>query len=175
MEKKSFKIYSSVEGNENYYCGKDIGTLIRMPFSERIALTEKMEFIECGAISMEESEKLVEAACRGNARMISIISPLFWGVNENELLEYYSILSSRISSDVVMLIRSNKKYSNNDISRVMVERIISCCPAVKGLIDDTQDAKRMMELATDRNYILFSENSSVAKISEYLGYDGVIV
>lgn len=172
-----------VEKAATVYLGKDLGTLLRMPFADRLKLTEEMIgkykkqtsiFVECGAASTAQTMTLAETCLRAGADGISVISPLFFGVTEVEQEHYYKNIAMALPDDYPIYLRYTAQLCNHWISREKLQGRMADSPNIAGLIDGSTDAVKMLSLARDREYQLVTDNESVFEVARLLGYDGYI-
>lgn len=162
------------------FFGKDLGDLLRMPFSSRVHLTQEALaagqpiLVECGAVSMDQTLGLIHTAVVGGAAGISVVTPLFFGVTERELGCYYQQIAQALPENLPLYLRCAPQLGNNSISRALLQQLLAQLTNVKGIIDSTTDAVRMLTLARDRDYQLLTDCDAVFDIAVLLGYDGLI-
>lgn len=162
------------------FFGKDLGTLLRMPFESRLHLTaealdaEREIIVECGAVSVEQTMLLIQTAVAGGAAGICVASPPFFGIAERELVSFYQKIAQTVPDGFPLYLRHIPQLGNNSISKAILQKLIQQCPNIVGLIDNTTDAARMLMLSKDRDYHLLTDCDAVFEIAVLLGYDGLI-
>lgn len=102
-------------------------------------------FIHCGAARQEETEALLIHARAAGADGAGIVTPLFLGVNEREMKEYYKRLSSLVPPDFPLYLYNIPQCAGNDLKPETAAEIAVACENVAGIKYSYPDMLRTLE------------------------------
>ena len=133
-------------------------------------------FVQCGSITEKETISMIEYARKAGAAGAGIVTPSFFGLTEDELVDYYKRVSAAAGEDFPIYLYNIPQCSGNDISFRACERIAYGCPNVIGIKYSQSDANRVCDYLSIRNY---NFSVLVGLERQYLGYlalgcDGVV-
>lgn len=90
-------------------------------------------FIQCGAMTTEETAALAKHAVKINADGIGVMSPAFFGMDEEALFGYYSDVIQDLPEDFPVYVYNIPGCTTNDVSPALLHRLMAAFPNVVGI------------------------------------------
>jgi len=136
-----------------YPCGTT-GEMFRLTPDERKKIAETVVenaegkvtvFIQCGAMTQMETIELIKHAEMIGADGAGIITPVFFGCNDRELIEYYAEVTNSVSKEFPVYLYNIPQCASNDLSAEVVQKIAERCPNVVGIKYSFADVNRTVD------------------------------
>lgn len=133
-------------------------------------------FVQCGSVTETETISLIEHAKSAGSDGVGVVTPSFFGLNENEMVDFYCRISQAAGKDFPIYLYNIPQCSGNDISFTACSRIAEQCPNIVGIKYSYNDANRICDYLSIRDYTF---SVLVGLERQYLGYlamgcDGVV-
>lgn len=150
-ELTEFLIQSGV--NCLYPCGTT-GEMILMTNEQRKQVAETVVkkaagrvivYIHVGAAKEEDTIELAKHAHSIGADGVGVVTPMFFGLTERELVEFYVRVSKALPDDFPMYLYNIPQCSTNDISAKAVKEIKERCKNVVGVKYSWADMHRTLD------------------------------
>lgn len=107
-------------------------------------------FIQCGAMTTEETAALAKHAVKIGADGIGIMSPAFFGMDEEALFGYYSDVIKGLPEDFPVYVYNIPGCTTNDVSPTLLHKLMAAFPNVVGIKYSCPDLMRVEDyLNTD--------------------------
>jgi len=135
-----------------YPCGTT-GEMMRLSVDERKKIAETVikavdgkitAYIHCGCMNQEDTITLVQHARDCGADGVGVVTPIFFGLNERELEEYYVTVANSVK-DFPVYLYNIPQCSANDLPVSVVKKIVERCPNVIGLKYSWADINRTID------------------------------
>lgn len=107
-------------------------------------------YIHCGAMRIEEVVALSKHALRIGADGIGIITPSYYRIDDDAIVDYYVSISKQLPMGFPIYVYAIPQLANNDISYECMQKIADRCPNVVGIKYSYPDMKRLMEFMNVR-------------------------
>lgn len=136
-----------------YPCGTT-GEMIHLSGQERREVAETViqtaagrvnVFIHCGAVCQKETEALLEHAYRIGADGAGIVTPMFLGVTDYEMEEYYKRMARIVPDEFPVYLYNIPQCSANDLKVRTVEKLAKECKNIIGIKYSYPDFLRTLE------------------------------
>ena len=136
------------------YPGGTTGEMFRLSPPERKRLAEVVVdeakhrlpvFIHVGAMRLEETLDLARHAHQIGADGIGAVTPSYFGVNDQEMEEYYVSIAKAVPEQFPVYLYNIPQLSANDLTPAVIERILARCSNVIGLKYSFADMARTLE------------------------------
>lgn len=136
-----------------YPCGTT-GEMVHLTENERREIAETVVraadgrarvFIHCGAMRQEETESLLAHAFAAGADGAGIVTPMFLGVDDREMMAYYKRLSSLVPADFPLYLYNIPQCSGNDLNASTVGRLAGECANIIGIKYSFPDMLRTLD------------------------------
>ncbi|MCC2686014.1 MAG: dihydrodipicolinate synthase family protein [Paenibacillaceae bacterium] len=118
------------------------GEMLRLSVEERKAVAETVVqtaagrvvvYIHVGAMNQEDTVELAAHAHKIGADGIGCVTPVFFGLNDREMEEYYIKVAASVPDDFPVYLYNIPQCSANDLKSAVAERIATRCPNVVGI------------------------------------------
>lgn len=168
-----------------YPCGTT-GEMLNMSLDERKTIAERVVkaaagsstdvFIQVGSMTTADTVELAQHAKAIGADGIGVVTPAFFGLNADELVEHFTTVAKSVGGDFPVYLYGIPQCASNDLTAAVVCRIHEACPNVLGIKYSYNDPNRISEFLRIGNYD-FSVLVGLEK--HFLGYlalgcDGVV-
>lgn len=90
-------------------------------------------FIQCGAMTTEETAALAKHAVKIGADGIGVMSPAFFGMDEEALFGYYSDVIRGLPEDFPVYVYNIPGCTTNDVSPALLHRLMAAFSNVVGI------------------------------------------
>jgi len=107
--------------------------------------------VHVGSINIEEVEILAKHAVDKGADAITSITPYYYSVSDQEIIDYYIELSKMVPEHYPVYIYNFPGITNNDVTPEVLSELLSKCSNIKGIKFSSADMIRLQE------YIRFKE------------------
>ena len=99
-------------------------------------------FIQCGAMSTAEAASHARHAVKIGADGIGIMTPAFFGMDDEALFQYYRDIVAPLPEDFPVYIYNIPGCTTNDVSPAMLNRLLGAFPNIKGIKFSKPDLMR---------------------------------
>lgn len=100
-------------------------------------------FIQCGAMTTKETAALANHAVKIGADGIGVMSPAFFGMDEEALFGYYSDVINGLPEDFPVYVYNIPGCTTNDVSPALLQRLMAAFPNVVGIKYSCPDLMRV--------------------------------
>lgn len=158
-----------------YPCGTT-GEMLLMDAGERKQVAETVVkaadgktdvFVQCGAMTTRETLDLVAHARSIGADGVGVVTPAYFGLSEDEMLEHYRAVSRAAGEDFPIYLYNIPQCASNDLTLSLCEKITRDCPNVLGIKYSFNNADRISDYLSLRD---FSFSVLVGLERHYLPY-----
>lgn len=165
-----------------YPCGTT-GEMLRLSLEERMKVAETVVkrangratvFIHCGAMSHDETIKLVQHAEKIGADGAGVVSPQFFGANDREIENYYVEIANSVSKDFPIYLYNIPQCASNDIKTEVASRIKKQCENVVGIKYSYADINRTVDYLNIENFSVLHGCDRVFLSLLVMGCDGTV-
>ena len=151
----------------------------RMQIAETVieaAASKAYVFVQCGSVTEAETITLIKHAKSARSDGIGVVTPSFFGLNEKEMVGFYKRISEVAGDSFPIYLYNIPQCSGNDISFTACSTIAEQCQNVVGIKYSYNDANRVCDYLSIRDY---GFSVLVGLERQYLGYlamgcDGVV-
>lgn len=136
-----------------YPCGTT-GEMYLMSAEERELVAETVVrkaagrvtvFIHVGAMTVDETIRLARHAHKIGADGVGVVTPSYFTVHEQAMVEYYKTVCSSLPQDFPVYVYVIPQLAHNDISAAGMEKIAHACKNVVGVKYSFADMRRINE------------------------------
>lgn len=156
-----------------------------------LTLEERKKILECvvdaaqgrvnvfsmvGANTTRDTVELAQHAEKAGADGIGVVTPYYFKLSEEELVEYFAEVAGNVSVDFPVYLYGIPQLAVNDITPAMAEKIVRRCPNVIGIKYSYPDMPRMLSFmeVNDRSFSVLSGPDDLFYAILASGGDGVI-
>jgi len=100
-------------------------------------------YIHVGAVTQEETINLARHAHKIGADGIGVVTPIYFGINERELEEYFVNVAKSVPDDFPVYLYGIPQCAANDISPAVASNVASRCKNVVGIKYSYPDLLKM--------------------------------
>ena len=131
-----------------------------------LTLEERKKVLECvleaangrvqvfsmvGALTTKDTIELAKHAEKAGADGIGVVTPYYFKLDDEELLQYYKDVSTSVSEDFSIYLYGIPQLAVNDITPELAERIAQSCPNVVGIKYSYPDMPRLLKFMDVKN------------------------
>lgn len=102
-------------------------------------------YIHVGAVRVEDTIQLAQHAHRIGADGVGVVTPLFFGLNDRELENFYVTVSNSLPEDLPIYMYNIPQCSANDITPEVCARVAARCRNVIGIKYSYCDMHRTLD------------------------------
>lgn len=102
-------------------------------------------FSMVGANTTADTIELAQHAERVGADGIGVVTPYYFKLDEQELLQYFVDVASSVSEDFAVYLYGIPQLAVNDITVALAEKIAAACPNVAGIKYSYPDMPRLLQ------------------------------
>lgn len=130
------------------------GEMLKLSVAERKKVAETVVteadkrvnvFIHIGAMNPAETIALAQHAVEIGADGIGVVTPIFFGTTEVELIEYFTAVANSVPSTFPVYVYNIPQCSANDLPVSVVETVAARCPNIIGIKYSYPDFQRISE------------------------------
>ena len=131
--------------------------------------------VHAGAHGTEQAVRLAVGARAAGASAVSLISPPFYNLDDEALLEHFTAVARAVSGFPVF-VYNIPEFTNNDVSAALLLRVARKADNVVGLKYSGDSLPRLREYrrVMGRDFCLFNGNDSLALPALHEGADGLV-
>lgn len=182
-EQTEFLINAGV--NCLYPCGTT-GEMVIMTPEQREAVAERVVkkaagrvivFIHVGAVRFDETVRLAKHAVKIGADGIGVVTPSFFGLGVEELVNFYTKVAKSVPADFPVYMYNIPQCSTNDIPPEVCVRVTAECPNVIGIKYSYSDMHRTLDYINackDREFSMLVGFDRLMLPALVIGCDGVV-
>jgi 4-hydroxy-tetrahydrodipicolinate synthase len=135
------------------------GEMLKLTIEERKAVAETVVktaahrvtvYIHVGAMRQEDTIELAKHAEQIGADGIGVVTPVFFGINDRELEEYFVTVASSVP-DTPVYLYNIPQCSSNDLPTEVAQRVAARCENVVGMKYSYADLLRTNEYLSINN------------------------
>ncbi len=165
-----------------YPCGTT-GEMVHLSGQERKEIAETViqaaagranVFIHCGAVCQEETEALLKHAYQAGADGVGIVTPMFLGVTDHEMEEYYKRMAGIVSDDFPIYLYNIPQCSANDLKVQTVEKLAEECGNIVGIKYSYPDFLRTLEYLNIPSFSVLHGCDKMFSELLLMGCDGTV-
>ena len=139
-----------------YPCGST-GEMVYLSDEERMLVTETVVraaagrvpvFAQVGAANTRSTIKLAQHAAKCGADGIGVVTPWYFRLSDEALIDFYCEVSASVPEDFSVYIYSIPQNAVNDVTAECAARIAGKCPNVVGIKYSYPDMTRLQQLMT---------------------------
>lgn len=165
------------------YPGGTTGEMVHLTVEERKLVAERVVeaaggrgnvFIHCGAMKQEETEELLQHAYKIGADGAGVVTPMFLGVNSEEMEAYYENLSKCVPDDFPIYLYNIPQCSGNDLKTESAARLADICPNVVGIKYSYADMMRTIEYLSIPGFSVLHGCDKMLSSLLMMGCDGTV-
>lgn len=165
-----------------YPCGTT-GEMVHLSVEERMLVAETVirtakdkgtVFIHCGAVKQEETETLLKHAVEIGADGAGVVTPIFLGVNQNEIIQYYERLSALVPEDFPIYLYNIPQCAGNDILPESARKLHGECPNLRGIKYSYPDMMRTLEYLDIPEFSVLHGSDKLFSSLLVMGCDGTV-
>lgn len=130
-----------------------------------LTLEERKKVLECvleanqgrvqvfsmvGALTTKDTIELAQHAERVGADGIGVVTPYYFKLDDDELLQYFADVADSVSKDFSIYLYGIPQLAVNDITPALAERVAQKCPNVVGIKYSYPDMPRLIQFMNVR-------------------------
>lgn len=105
-------------------------------------------FVHVGAWNQADTIELARHAEEIGADGIGVVTPSFYSISDEGLVDYYTTIANSVSEDFPVYLYGIKQNAVNDLDKYVCEKVAKNCPNVIGVKYSFPDMTRLQELMT---------------------------
>jgi len=152
----------------------------RKQIAETVIQTAKKRvnvFIHVGAMNQNDTLELAAHAYEAGADGIGVVTPVFFGTNEQEMEAYYATISKSLPKDFPIYLYSIPQLSGNELTLPVVENLVGKYENIIGIKYSYPDfvmMKDYLSAGREKNISALTGADSLFLPALAMGCDGVI-
>lgn len=133
-------------------------------------------YIHVGAMTLKETLRLAQHACRIGADGIGVVTPSYFGVNDKAMVLYYEEIAKSLPLDFPIYLYSIPQCAANDLKPQVVQEIADRCKNVVGIKYSYADMLRLKDylLVNDGDFSVLFGADRLFLPALVLGADGTV-
>lgn len=167
-----------------YPCGTT-GEMMYLTVQERKLVAETVVqrtagrvpvFVHVGAWNLKDTVELAAHAAEIGADGIAIVTPAFFSVKEQGLIDYFTAVADSVPKEFPVYLYAIPQYAMNDISPRVAEEARQLCPNIVGIkysYPDMTRIQQMLRIHDGEFSVLVGPDHLFAAVSA-MGGDGVV-
>jgi 4-hydroxy-tetrahydrodipicolinate synthase len=170
--------------NGLYPCGTTgEGVLLTLEERKRVAETVVQEtggrvavYIQTGAMNLDDTVDLSRHALSCGADGVGVVTPSFYRISQQAIIDYYSALSDELPADFPIYLYSIPDNALNDILPSTAETLANSCPNIAGIKysgDDFVQLEAYTEIRNGTFSVLAGNDRAFAAVLA-AGCDGTV-
>ncbi|MCY9019751.1 dihydrodipicolinate synthase family protein [Priestia megaterium] len=161
------------------------GEMLRLSVKERKQVAETVVkqaanrvtvFIHVGAMNEEDTIELAKHASEIGADGIGVVTPMFFGANDNELETYFTKVAHSVPSDFPLYLYNIPQCSSNDLTAEVAQKVAETCKNVIGIKYSYPDYLRVNDYLNinDGNFSVLPGTDRLFLAALAMGCEGVV-
>ncbi|PFR94162.1 dihydrodipicolinate synthase family protein [Priestia megaterium] len=161
------------------------GEMLRLSVKERKQVAETVVkqaanrvtvFIHVGAMNEEDTIELAKHACEIGADGIGVVTPMFFGSNDNELETYFTKVAHSVPNDFPVYLYNIPQCSSNDLTAEVAQKVAETCKNVIGIKYSYPDYLRVNDYLNinDGNFSVLPGTDRLFLAALAMGCEGVV-
>jgi 4-hydroxy-tetrahydrodipicolinate synthase len=128
------------------------------------------------AVSLADSMTLARHAHAAGADGIAAVTPSYFGVTDREMEEWFVAIAGSLPADYPVYLYNIPQLAVNDLTPVVIERVVARCPNVVGIKYSGMDFIRISDYLKIRggNFSVVIGGDRLAIAGAAMGCDGVV-
>lgn len=173
--------------DKGVHCLYPVGTAgegVSLTVEERKAVAEKVieyadgrvdVFIHVGAMNVNDSCTLARHALAAGAAGVGAVTPFFYNVTQEDLMDYYRTLTASVPEDFPVYIYNLPSCAVNDIKADSVAELAKI-PNLAGIKNTQPEITRMIELLAKvpEDFVVINGDDSIVMPSLAVGAHGAV-
>lgn len=133
-------------------------------------------YVHVGGWNLEQTVELASHACDAGADGIAIVTPAFFRISEDGLVNYFVSVAGKLPSDFPVYLYAIPQCAVNDISVNVAERAARVCPNIVGIKYSYPDMTRIQQMMTVREgrFSVLAGPDQLLTAVMAMGGDGVV-
>lgn len=165
-----------------YPCGTT-GEMVHLSTEERKLVAETVVktaagrgtvFVHCGAMKQEDTEELLLHAVKIGADGAGVVTPMFLGVNREEMEAYYRRLSDIVPPDFPLYLYNIPQCAGNDLTAQSAACLSAACPNIAGIKYSYPDMIRTLEYLDISGFSVLHGCDKLFSSLLMMGCDGTV-
>lgn len=165
-----------------YPCGTT-GEMVHLSAGERKEIAETVigtaagrvpVFIHCGAVRQEETEELLLHAAASGADGAGVVTPMFLGATQEEILTYYRRLSDLVPPGFPIYLYNIPQCSGNDLNAETARNLAKECDNIIGIKYSWTDIPRILEYLQIPDFSVLHGCDKIFAELLLMGCDGTV-
>lgn len=161
------------------------GEMLRLSVKERKQVAETVVkqaanrvtvFIHVGAMNEEDTIELAKHAYEIGADGIGVVTPMFFGANDNELETYFIKVANSVPNDFPVYLYNIPQCSSNDLTAEVAQKVADSCKNVIGIKYSYPDYLRVNDYLNinDGNFSVLPGTDRLFLAALAMGCQGVV-
>ncbi|MBU8686685.1 dihydrodipicolinate synthase family protein [Priestia aryabhattai] len=161
------------------------GEMLRLSVKERKQVAETVVkqaanrvtvFIHVGAMNEEDTIELAKHAYEIGADGIGVVTPMFFGANDNELETYFTKVAHSVPNDFPVYLYNIPQCSSNDLTAEVAQKVAKTCKNVVGIKYSYPDYLRVNEYLNinDGHFSVLPGTDRLFLAALAMGCEGVV-
>ncbi|MGB8461956.1 MAG: dihydrodipicolinate synthase family protein, partial [Priestia megaterium] len=161
------------------------GEMLRLSVKERKQVAETVVkqaanrvtvFIHVGAMNEEDTIELARHAYEVGADGIGVVTPMFFGANDNELETYFTKVAHSVPEDFPVYLYNIPQCSSNDLTAEVAQKVAETCKNVIGIKYSYPDYLRVNDYLNinDGNFSVLPGTDRLFLAALAMGCEGVV-
>ncbi|CAH0196897.1 dihydrodipicolinate synthase family protein [Priestia megaterium] len=161
------------------------GEMLRLSVKERKHVAETVVkqaanrvtvFIHVGAMNEEDTIELARHAYEVGADGIGVVTPMFFGANDNELETYFTKVAHSVPEDFPVYLYNIPQCSSNDLTAEVAQKVAETCKNVIGIKYSYPDYLRVNDYLNinDGNFSVLPGTDRLFLAALAMGCEGVV-
>lgn len=133
-------------------------------------------FVHVGAWNLSDTIELARHAVEIGADGIGVVTPPFYKISDQGLIEYYTAVANAVPADFPVYLYGIPQNAVNDLSVNVCEKVAAACPNVIGAKYSFPDMTRLQQLMTvnNGNFSVLVGPDHLFEAVTAVGGDGVV-
>ena len=133
-------------------------------------------FIHVGAMNEEDTIELARHAYEVGADGIGVVTPMFFGANDNELETYFTKVAHSVPEDFPVYLYNIPQCSSNDLTAEVAQKVAETCKNVIGIKYSYPDYLRVNDYLNinDGNFSVLPGTDRLFLAALAMGCEGVV-
>lgn len=133
-------------------------------------------YIQAGAWNLADTIELAKHAVKIGADGIGVMTPVFFKLTEEEVIDYYKAVSASVPEQFPIYLYGIPQLAVNDITPATAGKIIAACPNVIGIKYSFNNMSRIQEFMTlkEGTFSVLCGPDELFAVTCFAGGDGTV-